>query len=211
MEFPSNSQNPLGKKKPETPPEKKVEKVVTGKVAKRKIPLTHRFKDIFARGEFRQAVHFVTVDVLLPSMRNLIVDATSKGIERLVYGDTRQRRSGGYNGGTRVSYNDPVNRLTHPGMSSSRSPQGMLPPSRSKNSDDILLERHEDAQHILETLADLINTFDAASVADLNNMIGLPASYVDEKWGWVHLMDADIMHTRQGYLLRLPPIEPLPS
>jgi len=211
MDFPSNSQQP---KKPKggAPAEKKIEKLDVGPVVKRKQPLGRRVKAIFARGEFKQAVQFVAMDVLVPAMRDLIVDATSKGIERLIYGDTSPRRNRGYgpSQNTRVAYNQ-VSRY------SSRRDSVMLPGqpprggalSRHRQADEIILSSRQDAQNALERLADLIDQYEVATVADLNELLDLPATYVDNNWGWTHLLGADVVQIREGYLLQLPPVEPI--
>jgi len=212
MDFPSNSQNPKGK--PEAPDEKpRVEKVVKGPVIQKKKPIGERIRGIFARGEFKQAISFVTVDVMIPAIRDLVVDATSKGIERLVYGDTRPRRARGHGAATTtlVSYNDPVNRYSasqHPAMLPKQPPRGGLP-SRSRAQGDILLVDKDDAQATLDMLCTLVEQYEVASVADLNDMLGLPATYVDNSWGWTNLAGSRIVQTREGYLLQLPPIEQL--
>lgn len=213
MEFPSNSNERKKPAKATEPEKKKLEPIVTDKVLKRKQPLGRRIKDIFARGEFRQAIHFVTMDVLVPSMRDLVVDATSKGIERLVYGDTSPRRKRGYGAGltTRVAYDQPSrysSRRSGPVMLPDQPPRG-ISLARGRQHDEIILASKQDAQMALERLADLIDQYDVATVADLNELLGLPATYTDNNWGWTHLLGADVVQIREGYLLQLPPVEPL--
>jgi hypothetical protein len=206
-DFPSNSQQPKKNDK------KELKKIVEGEVIKRKQPLGRRVKDIFTRGEFRQAVHFVTIDVFLPAVRDLIVDATSKGVERLVYGDTSPRRRRGHGAGltTRVAYDQPSrysSRRDVPVMLPGQPPRGMSL-SRRRNTDEIILADRQEAQKTLESLADIFDHYEVATVADLNELLGLPATYTDNNWGWTHLLGAEVVHIREGYLLHLPPVEPI--
>ena len=56
---------------------------------------------------------------------------------------------------------------------------------------------------------DIIDQFEVASVADLNDLVGFPTSYTDNKWGWIYLGDVQIRQVREGYLIDLPSPEPI--
>jgi hypothetical protein len=115
MEFPSNSHNvtegkPKGRsaagEKERTP----LEKAVTGEVVQKKKSLGKRFKEVFLGADSKGAAGYIVAEVLLPAFRNMVVDATEKGIRRFVYGDTA--RGGRYSSQQRgrTSYNSPVSR-----------------------------------------------------------------------------------------------------
>ena len=203
MDFPSNSH----KSKEEPKPEKKeVKKIVSGEVVTRKKPLGQRLKSIFVGGEFKNAAAFITMDVLIPAARNMIVDATTKGIERLIYGEVNQRRSMDYSR-SRVSYGNPIERSRYRGA--------MLPdqpphyPRSSRNSNEVILVSRKEAEQVLSTLSDIIDTYDVASVADLNELVGLPSTHVDNKWGWTNLRQSEVKQIREGWLIDLPPARPI--
>ena len=52
----------------------------------------------------------------------------------------------------------------------------------------------------------VIERYDVVSRADLNDMAGIPATYVDNAWGWTSIRFAGIKQVREGYLLELPPM-----
>jgi hypothetical protein len=208
MEFPGNSHNPTGPNPPKE--EKHIEKVVAGEVVQRKTPLGRRFKNLFFGGEFKGAMKYLSNDVLLPALRNMLVDTTTKGVERVVYGESYSRRRPEI-GRPRVSYD----RLSAP---SDRygSRRAMLPDQppfassrRKQDVGEIILNSRDDAEIVAERLADIIDKYDVASVADFHELVGLPSSYVDNKWGWSSMKGVDIRQIREGYLLDLPPVEPL--
>lgn len=213
MDFPSNSNNPLGDpKQPKMPKEEKppvdkdIQTVVSTPAVQRKTPLGRRFKSIFFRGEFKGAAKYVVSDVLLPALKNMFVDATSRGAERIVYGESAPRRRSEL-GRPRFSYNNPVDR-------GYRSPRGMLPdqppiPRRRQDIGEIILVSRADAEAVVERLTDIIDKFDVASVADLHELVELPSTYIDNKWGWSALRGVDIRQIREGYVIDLPPVEPL--
>lgn len=215
MDFPSNSNS--GKARPvnrdKTPavkkksPEKNIEKVVTGEVVKKKKSPGRRIKEVIFGEEFRAAAYYVANDVLIPALRNLIVDTTTKGIERVIYGDTAPRRPGIGSSGTRYSYNSPVNRTPTKRGNLPDQPSRFATNRRRHNIDDILLKSREEAETVVERLNDIIDTYDCASVADLYELVGFPSSYVDNQWGWFVLHPVNIRQVREGYLIDLPPVD----
>lgn len=209
MDFPGNSRSTPGK---DDKPEKKIEKVVTGEVVKRPKSIGRKFKDIFLGGDIKGVFRYLAADVLLPALRNMIVDAGEQGIRRAVYGESAaaRRRAAEYR--PRTQYNSPVNRLGR----DPRDRPGMLPgqpPYYSRSSrhqvGDLILISREEAELVLERLIDIIDKYDVASVADLYDLVGLPSTHVDNKWGWGFLSNVEIRQVREGYLIELPPVEPI--
>lgn len=193
-----------GKEKAIAREEKKIEKVVTGEVIKQKRSFGQKFKAVFFGGEFRSASKYIAADVLFPAIRNLIVDATTKGVERVVYGESaaQRRRTPSY--GSRIQYNNPIRRE-----------RAYLPdqPSHSllrqarRDTNDLVLASREEAGLVLERLIDIVDKYGVASLADLYDLTGLPSSHIDNKWGWTYLNNTEIRQVRDGYLLDLPPTE----
>lgn len=201
MDFPANSHKAISKAT--MPPKEEVQKVVTGKVIKRSVPLGRRFKELFFGGETKGVLQYIFGDVILPSVKNMIVDSTSRGIERAMYGDKAVRRSGIGFGQPKISYNLPVERFP-------RDVAGILPkqapqPSQSRHSaGEILFTTRADAEEVLERLTDLVENYQAATVSDLYSLVGYPTTFVDEKWGWTSVASVTIQQVRDGYILSLP-------
>lgn len=193
------------KKAKETPkvPAKNVEKVVVGEVVVQKKSLGRKFRDLFIEADFKSVVSYVASDVLLPAARNMIVDSATKGIERMMYGESAVRRRN-YGHGSRITYNNPINR----GYRDS-APSRRTMPTRSiqRSREDFVLSSREEAELVLERMNDIIDTYEVVSVADLNDLVGHPTSHVDNKWGWVDLGHVQIRQIREGYLIDFPPAE----
>jgi len=214
MDFPSNSQNPVGDnkaKKAEKPAKEEIQKVTVGVVVQRKKPLGARFKDLFVRGEFKGALHYIGSDVLMPAFKSMIVDATSKGVERVVFGESASRRRINREyGAPRVQYNRAIDRpyRDRPGMLPDQPPHT---PTRRRGSalNELILVSREEAELVVERLTDIIDKYEVASVADLHDLVGLPTTFVDNKWGWTNLRYVDVRQVREGYLIDLPSPEPI--
>lgn len=204
MDFPSNSHKiPVG----EQPPKKEITKVVSGEVISKKKPLGQRMKNILFAGELKSASQYIVREVLVPSFKNLIVDATSKGVERVIYGqvDPRKRSMMNY-GPTRFSYNA-ISRDRSPRMLPDQPPR--FTDSRRMETQDIVLSSREDAELVIDRLKDIVDQYEVASVADLNELLGSPSAHTDHKWGWTSLGFSGIRQIREGYLLDLPPAQPI--
>jgi len=208
-DFPANSHNVLGpaKTKKEIPEKKEVEKVVVGEVIQKPRSIARKFKDIFVSGHLRDASLFVGRDVIIPAIKNVIVDSMNQGTERIVYGDTRpSRRPREYPG--RTSY-DRMSRVDRrPAMLPDQPPRTQSR-RRTGGMSEIIVVSRDEAELVLERLGDIIDQYDAASVADLHDLVGLPTTYIDNKWGWTNLQYADVKQVREGFLIDLPSVEPL--
>lgn len=203
MDYASNSDKDKKLSAPRADSAARPEKVITGVVITKKPSLGHRFKSTFFGGDGKSAVRYISVDVILPAVRNLVVDAITKGAERMVYGESRPRRPGGFQSSypSRVQYNSPVMR---PDVRPARLPdQG--PQTRDAN--DLILTSRDEADMVIERMKDICDQFEVASVADLYDLCGLPVSPIDQKWGWTNLSGAETKSVREGWLLNLPRAE----
>lgn len=206
--FPGNSHkvtDPSTKKA--KPADREVKQIVTGDVIKIKKPLGQRFKNLFVGGEFKGAVMYIAGDVLLPAVRNMVVDATTKGIERLIYGDNpnSRGRTHSMNGRSRVSYNSPVSREA---TMLPRQPPHYTNQGRPNNYDIVLVSKDE-AELVVDTLLEMVDQYDFATVADFHSLVGQASTYVDNNWGWSNLSRVSVRQVREGYLIEFPPTEPL--
>jgi hypothetical protein len=206
-ELPGNS-----RKARETPQEdKKIEKVVTGEVSRRKKPLGKRFAETMFGTDGKGVVQYIVLDILIPATKDLIADVVTQGIERSLFGEARSssRRTGsrptssiGHVNYSRYSASPLAGRRDEPRELSRR--------ARSTHEfDEITLATRTEAEEVLNRMDQLIEKYETVSVADLYELLGVTSSYTDEKWGWVDLRDASIRRVRDGYLLDLPKPESL--
>jgi hypothetical protein len=209
-EFPSNSHS---QRRPAREPreEKKVERIVSGEVVRRKKPLGRRFKETFMGGDSQGVASYVMLDILVPAAKDMFADAVSMGVEKLVFGESR---SASRRGASR--YSSPLaNHTPYRAMGSSRlttreDPRGPSRRSRANhNFDEIILATRVEAEEVVDRLFDLIQKYNSATVQDLYDTVGISGNYTDNKWGWTDLRGAGVSRIREGYLLDLPKPEPL--
>lgn len=205
MEFPSNSKNPTAKSTPKVKQEKNLSKVISGEAKQKKKPLGERFKMMVTGIEFRGASQYVFFDVLIPAVKNMVVDAVDVGVKRMIYGENAPRNS--YSGRSKTTYNSPVSRGRDSVMLPKQAPYS--PTRSSRASTDVVVGSREEAELVLTTMQDIIEKYEFASVSDLNTIIGEPSTYVDNNWGWSSLHYVEIRQIREGWLLNMPSVEPI--
>ena len=200
---------------PEFPPnseasKKKIERVTSGDPVRKKKSLRKQFSETFVAGDMKSAVQYVMFDVLLPAAKDMVVEAGSAGIEKLIFGESRRRRGAtppqagptGY-----VSYN----RYSGPMGTGLNAAQRVISrQSRARHDfDEIVLDSRVEAEEVIDRLFDLVSRYESATVADLYELVGLASTHTDHKWGWTDLQGSGVSRVRDGYLLDLPDPEPL--
>jgi hypothetical protein len=204
-EFPPNSE--ASRRSPTE--EKEISPVVKSGAVRRRKSLRKQFSETFVAGDLRSAVQYVMFDVLLPAAKDMVVEAGSQGIEKLIFGESRRRGMRTPQAGATgyVSYNrysmQQGSRLSAPQRVISRQARAR------HNFDEIVLDERSEAEEVIDRLFDLVSRYESASVADLYELVGLASTHTDHKWGWSDLHGAGVSRVRGGYLLDLPDPEPL--
>jgi hypothetical protein len=210
MDYQSNADK--AKEEPVVP-DKKIEKIVTGEVILKQKSIGRRLKDVFFGGDLKQSAKYVTSDVILPRLRDLIVDTASKGVARVVYGESDfRRRPVDYR--PKVQYNNPLWRPEQYRDPREVRGRAFLPdqhPYRQQKRDasNVILKSRAEAERVVETLINAVEKYESASFADLCEMIGWPSTPIDNSWGWTYLTNVQIRQVREGYLIDLPQMEAL--
>lgn len=179
--------------------EKKVEKVVKGTVRTKKKNEMSKFKDLVISEDAANVKSYILMDVLVPAFKKAVSDIITNGVDMILYGETghSKRRSNA----SSVSYRDYYDRRDDRRYD--------RPRSNGYSFDDIILESRGEAEEVLDSLFDLIDTYKIASVADLYDLVGETPEYTDNKYGWEDLRNADVVRVRDGYKLKLPKAKPI--
>lgn len=187
-EYPSNSITP--QKKPE-----KRKPVIKSGIIKRQEPLIYR---IFG-GNIRETGDYLLWDVLIPALKDTIIDMIQNGIEGLVHGDT----SGGRSRRSRTKRHRDVSYVSYGDMYDTPRKRTKVRSSENRFSEYIFISR-ADADEVLSTMLEIIDTYDAVSVYEFLELIGQVGEYTDNKYGWDNLARAKIARVRGGFALVLP-------
>jgi hypothetical protein len=171
--------------------------------------LGKRFSGMFFGGDAKTAGNYVLFDVMLPAAKDLIVDAGSQMIERMIFGETRRGRRGATPPQSGPQGVFSYNRQFAGGQQ--QTPQISRRGRQQHDFDEIVLATRGEAEEVLEMMGELLSRWDQVSVADLYSMVGIKPSHVDNKWGWVNIQSAGLSRLRggNGYVLDLPEPQPL--
>lgn len=209
-DYAGNSKKQRGEGVPaEVPPaEKKIEKVVTGEVEVKEKSMGSRLKGLFFGEDFRNVVRYVGAEVLMPALRSTIVDMTTRGVERAVWGESpRRQRPPNFYGHT--SYATPVSRTRQTMLPDQPPHYSAARGSSPRPGHDLILQNRDEAELVVERMIDILRQYEVVSVADVNALCDLESKHTDHKWGWYYLGNVQVRQTRQGYLIDLPPAEPI--
>lgn len=193
-------------------PRKKITKVVTGDVTVKKRGLGRKIKDTIIAADFKSVVDYIFNEVFIPATKNTIVDMSTKGIDRMIYGQPQRRRFGGSTPGfpqSRISYSSPVQRFSQPEPRryGPQPPVAALP-AQTRARDEFIVSSREDAELVLDKMGDIIERYEIVSIADLNDMLGWSnTDHVDTIWGWTSMEKVSIKPTRDGFIIDLPEAE----
>jgi hypothetical protein len=194
VDYPSNSKKAQaeGEEKP------KVEKVVEGTVVQRKKGLGAKFREAFMVEDSGSVLVYIVQEVLVPAAKNTILEVFSQGLERSLYGETRrqsQTRPGGY-----TAYHRAREPYSAGGRELSRQARA------THDFRDVILTTRGDAEEVIDSLKELADRYNCASVQDLYDLVGVTGEYTDNKWGWYaeDFRRAGVRPVRGGYLLELP-------
>lgn len=175
-------------------PERRTEKVVTGNVKQRKKTGFSKAASTFLPGDMNTVKSYILMDVLVPAIKRTISDIVCNGINMLLGEPNRGKKD---TVGAKVSYrqyyrDDDRRDYTRPRA------------QMQYSYDDIIFETRGDAEEVLYRMEELLDRFDAVSVADLFDMAGISCNYTDNKYGWTDLQNAHVERVRDGYIIDLP-------
>lgn len=197
----------------EEPKEDRVkhEKVISGEVVKRKKSLGKKIAETFTGDDVHSVGNYLLFDVVLPAAKNMISDAASQGVERLMFGDNARRSTTRRGGGESLRTNHTsYNRLYQPNREDRDSGPTISRRGRANHDfDEVILATRGEAEIVIDKLSMIAEQYDVATVADLYDIIGASGSFVDSKWGWTDLREAGVTRIRDGFLLNLPPTKSL--
>lgn len=192
IKLPTNSISAGGEKKPE----KKFEKVTTGKVVTKEKNDIQKVASMFIAEDLKTVRDHIVKDVAVPKLRDFFADLMIATVNMIFHGDDRPRSNyNSYAQPSRVSYNR---------YSDNRSSNTAYSAAAQINYQDIIFSSRGDADEVLNQMIDALATYGTVSVADLYDLVGMTSNYTDNKYGWHDLRTAYIQGVSGGYIIRLP-------
>lgn len=174
--------------------EKKVEKVIGGTARVRKKSGIRKAMDNFISDDVPNIRTYVIKDVIVPTIKKII----SETVDMALFG--KSRKSNPIAG--RVSYNRFY-----------EEPRRQAAPVQTAtvySFNEVIVDNRGEAELVLSQMQDIIETYDAVSVADMYDLVGITGEYTDNRYGWTNISNAEIVRLRDGgCLIQMPKAIPI--
>lgn len=184
----------------ETKKERKIEKVVSGTAKVKKKSELGKVAKVFISDDAKNVGDYVLLDVVIPMLKKGLMGALDMILNGNTGGSYRDRSTA-----SKVSY-----RKFYDDRRDDRHGYESRARNRARfDYDDILYESRAEAEAVLDRMWEAIEEYDYVSVADMYDMADLTAPFTSNKYGWTSLRSAYVSHVRDGYIIKLPRVEPL--
>ena len=189
--------------------EKKMQKVVKGKVKTRSNE-GRKLANIFISEDAANVKSYIFMDVLVPAIKKAVSDIVRDGIDMILYGESGGGRDRGRSrSGDRVSYRSYYDDRGRSGSRYDDDRRGARTSGSRFDYDDINFETRGDAERVKDEMLDAVDRFGVVTVLDMYDMAGLTAPPTAGRYGWMGLRYIDVQRVRDGYILKLPKAMPI--
>lgn len=196
-QYPSNSHKARAERKKKAEENKKqLSKVITGTVKRKKKSELSKLKDTFISEDASSVKDYIIRDVIIPTAIDTLVSIIKNGTDIIFYGTTKKRSN---LPGTKVHYAS-----TNYNSISKKSDMVRRYARNEYDFDDITFDSRGDAEAVLMTLDDILDTYSVVSVADYYDVAGVSATPSDDDYGWDNLKPAQVVKTREGWTIKFP-------
>lgn len=201
-DYKPNSHRSKVEQQPTDNSERKLEKVVKGTVKTKKKNELRKITDVFISEDASNVKSYVLMDVIVPAIKNALYDVVVDGIGMILGKNARDTR---YGGGTRerTSYGSYYSQKDNDRYGSSARARMAF------DYDDIIFRTRGDAEVVLDQLFAELRKYGLVRVGDLYDLAGLSAPYTANDYGWTNLRNADVVHVRDGWIIKLPKAMPI--
>lgn len=191
-----NMSNKARESKPNAEPEKKLS-FGSVELVEHKPNFFEKIAHLFISEDVVDVKGYIVHDVLIPGVRDLVADIIHGTTDAVFYGD----RTGRYHGKKK----GPNSNFEYSSIFASN---GFNKSERTSQRGDrvrpIIARSRAEAEDLLTTLAEYIDTTGSVSVGQVYGALEWDTNPNDFKWGWESLGAADVERVKEGYLIKLP-------
>lgn len=194
--YPSNSNKSKRKAAEE---KKEIVPVAKGTVHKK--TLGDKVADAVFSEDAKTVKDYAIWDVIVPTIKNGIADLIIGGVQMMLFGDTGGRRSSGGSYSSRRNGGHENYSGYYTTTSSDRSKRQERVRNGRYSYPIPELPDRASAEKVLDGMAETIEDYGEASVADLLEMCDMQSTFVDHNWGWRDARDITCRRTPRGYII----------
>lgn len=184
--------------------EREIRRVVKKKATMKKKSLGSKVAETFVGDDVADVKEYIIFDVLIPAIKNIVVDSVTSGVNMLLFGNSERKptnihRDGGY---SRVSYGSYYDK---PSRSNRHQGTSVI---RTIDFEQMIFDSRVDAESVLDEMADIVARYNFVSVADVCTMTGVESRYTYNNYGWTDVSAGYVKRVRDGYIIDLPSPRP---
>lgn len=188
-----------------TSAERRVTEPVTNDVKVKTNSVASKF---FAQ-DLKTTAHGVTKDIMIPGIKNLIVNVLKKAVDYLFLGGSAQNTNGYTNYSSPFGVARNVTYSSGFGQTQYNTPRP-APVNATRSSiyavNDVIFTERGDAEEVLSQMNGLIQRYGMVSVLDFYDLIGQKCNPTDNKYGWKDLSASAVLRSYDGYKIDFPRI-----
>lgn len=182
-----------GGQKKAPPTEKEITPVIKGTAHKKQDSIPVRFlKELIPNGNIPLKDYLLN-SVIVPTTRNTILNIIHMMFGVKPLNDTKGRTDF-------TQYYKSPSSTVYPGIGKKRAFNCGYQP--------ITVETRQDAQAVLDQMRDILEDYEWVTVMDLYQMVGIPTTSTDNRFGWNSIVGARLEYRSDGFRIVLP--DPLP-
>jgi hypothetical protein len=185
-DYPSNANS-------DVPVKKEIARVTTGEVRAKKKGFLYRVKTILFADDIENVKEYAITDVIIPGLKNLIVDSVAMLVQGSAYSSRRRDRDDRVSYATKYRYGDREERRDRKRRDD----------KEEAEYDDIFFRSRADAEAVLDGMYDRLKEYDYVSLKDFYDLAGYKSNVFDDNWGWDELKGIEVRRSRDGYYLTL--------
>lgn len=174
---------------------KRLEPVIKNGVVSTKKPMSKRLAELFFAGEADNIRSYIIYDIIIPGAKNLFLDT----MEMMFFGNRNNR-----SGYSRSSYGNDQYYYDYSNQYQGRKKRvGNKRQSDPRKPDyrNIVLERRDDAERVIDAMRGRIREQGSVSVAEMFELINIASEYTDNNWGWDDERDIGLRRVSNGFLI----------
>ena len=197
--YPSNSDKSREQLKMQEQKKKELIPLEGVNVTKKKTSAGKKFMETIITDSIEDVKTYVIFDVMIPRVKDTILDMVNQGLNMLFKGDprstTKKSSNGGYN--PRVSYQSYYDEPKY----GRNTRQGGY---HTYDIGELIVDDRGQAERILDRMFDILENYPAVTVGDLYEIVGLTTTPSDFNYGWTDLSNSGVKRVGAGYKLDLP-------
>lgn len=190
MEYPSNSHKK--KQEEKSKPKKEIKKIEHVNARKKERSVAAKVVGRFITSDIHDIKSYVINDVIIPNIRDLILQIIQDGSEMLLKGEVRSKKK---TSGVFTNYGGFF-------AGGSKKPDRKI--KARGDFEPLYFDTIWEPEEILEGMMAAIEQYGVVTVSDMYEMAGVDSNFVDTQYGWDNVSEARVKRDDGGYILDLP-------